>query len=96
MSAGEDDMMQRIRFLESEMEGEKVVTRHILTKVQEATGDIAALRVEVGRVADDMVLVKGAQIVQGQALNILTQEVRGLRAETTALRTRCRRGTRAA
>jgi hypothetical protein len=49
MTAREDDMNDRIRFLESEMAGEKVVTRHILEKTQHNGDDIAAVRTDITR-----------------------------------------------
>jgi uncharacterized coiled-coil DUF342 family protein len=90
----EDDMLDRIRFLEGEIAGEKIVTRHILEKVQRISDEIAAVRTDIGRLdikndrlSDEMALVKGAQVTQGQALSVLTQDVRGLRTELSELRT---------
>jgi hypothetical protein len=83
-----DDLNDRVRFLESEVAGEKVVTRHILEQVSHNSTDLAVFRSETTRALDqlrgDMALVKAAQISQGGALNILVQDVRELRTVLNA------------
>jgi flagellar capping protein FliD len=91
MTAREDEMNDRIRFLESEMAGEKVVTRHILEKTQRNGDDIATVRTDItrldlkiDRMANDVAVVKGAQMGQGTMLNILVQDVREMRTRLEA------------
>jgi septal ring factor EnvC (AmiA/AmiB activator) len=93
MTAIEDDMNDRIRFLESEMAGEKVVTRHILEMAQRNGADIAAVRVDlatlklqVDRMGSDVNLVKAALTSQTGILNVLVQDVRGMRTEMGEVR----------
>lgn len=82
-----------MRYLESEIEGEKLVTRNILQRAQRNGADIAAARTDIGRMdvkVDDVVsrltLIEAAQISQGQMLNILVQEARAVRAELTEMK----------
>jgi hypothetical protein len=93
MTAREDDLEQRMRYLESEMAGEKLVTRSVLGKAQRYTNEIAAVRVEitrmdakVDRISGDIMLINAAQISQGTMLNILVQDVRLLRTEIGQVR----------
>jgi hypothetical protein len=91
MTAREDDMNDRIRFVESEMAGEQVVIRHVLEKTQRNGDDIAAVRTDItrldlkiDRVANDVAVVKGAQMGQGTMLTILVQDVREMRTRLEA------------
>ena len=83
-----------MRVVESEMEGEKAVTRHVLEQARLNGDDLAAMESELagvksqlGHVADDMVLVKAALNSHGNRLNVLTQDVREIRTEMGQIRT---------
>jgi septal ring factor EnvC (AmiA/AmiB activator) len=52
----------------------------------ELTAFRADARLRLDRISADMALVKAAQIAQGGTLNILVQDVREIRNDTTALR----------
>jgi HAMP domain-containing protein len=84
----------RVGIVESEVEGEKAVTRYTLTQIRLNTEELIAFRSEAGlrldRMVGDMALVKAAQIAQGGTLNILVQDVRGLRTEMGAMRAEVR------
>jgi hypothetical protein len=97
MTAREDDLESRMRFLESEMAGEKIVTRHILEKTQRNANEIAAVRVDIACLdskidcmAADITLINAAQISQGSMLNILVQDVRQMRMDMTQMRAEMR------
>jgi tetrahydromethanopterin S-methyltransferase subunit G len=81
-----DDLSNMARYLESEIEGEKVLTRHIFDSTRRHAEELSALRVEISalrlvneRIGGDVALVKTAQMSQGQMLNILVQDVREIR-----------------
>jgi chromosome segregation ATPase len=71
----------RMRVLESEMEGEKAVTRHVLQHARLNGDDLATMKAQLAHLADDMVLVKAALNTHGTRLNVLTQDVREIRME---------------
>jgi chromosome segregation ATPase len=88
MTAREKDFESRLRSIESEVEGEKALTRHIFKKASGNDGEIAAIRVEITtlrlqaeRAAGNVELVKTMQVSQGTMLNILAQDVREIRTE---------------
>jgi len=81
-----DELNSRTRYLESEIEGEKTITRHIFDSTRRHAEEISAVRPAQERIAGDVALVKTAQISQGQMLNILVQDVGALRNEAAALR----------
>lgn len=64
----------RLRVLEGEVEGEKVVTRHILEHTRQNSNDLATLK-------GDMALVKAALTSQSALLTVLVQDVREIRTE---------------
>jgi hypothetical protein len=76
----------RLRIVESEIAGEKLVSRHVLTQAQHNADDIAEIRTQYRHLANDMALVKAAQVAQGGTLNILVQDVREMRTEIAAVR----------
>lgn len=69
----------RIRPLENEVTGEKLVTRHILEHTRRNGDDLASLK-------DAMVLVQATLLTHGGRLTLLTQDVTAMRTEMTALR----------
>jgi hypothetical protein len=85
-----DTLNIRVGIVESEVEGEKAVTRYNLEQVRLNTGELTAFRAEarlrLDRMVSDMALVKATQIAQGGTLNILVQDVRGIRTEMGAMR----------
>jgi hypothetical protein len=87
-----DDLESRMRYLESEMAGEKLVTREILQKTLRSRDEIAATRTDItrldmkiDRMAADTSLINAAQLGQGQMLNILVQDVRAIRTRQDAM-----------
>jgi hypothetical protein len=87
----------RVRELASEVEGEKVVTRHIFEQSHRNASDLGAIRAEIGvmraesgdrldRLAGDMVLANAALHSHGIRLDSLTRDVGLLRGDATALR----------
>jgi hypothetical protein len=88
MTARENDFESRLRFIESEVEGEKALTRHLFKNASGNGDQIAAIRVEITtlqlqaeRAAGNVELIKTMQVTQGTMLNILTQDVREIRTE---------------
>ncbi len=85
-----DELDNRVRYLESEVEGEKAVTRHVLEQLRRNTTELTVFRSESGlaldRLSSDVVLVKAAQVAQGGMLNILVQDTRQIRTEMGAIR----------
>jgi predicted RNase H-like nuclease (RuvC/YqgF family) len=85
-----DHLNIRVGIVESEVEGEKAVTRYAVEQVRLNTDELTAFRAEarlrLDRMVGDMALVKAAQITQGGTLNILVQDVRELRTEMMAMR----------
>jgi chromosome segregation ATPase len=74
-----DEFERRIRALESETEGEKTVTRHILAETRQNSGDLATIKAQITHLAGDMILVSAALNNHGTRLNVLTQDVREIR-----------------
>jgi chromosome segregation ATPase len=81
-----EEFERRMRVLESEMDGEKAVTRHVLEHARLNGDDLAAMKAQLSHVADDMVVVKATLNSHGTRLNLLTQDVAMIRQEVTALR----------
>jgi chromosome segregation ATPase len=81
-----DELDYRTRFLESEIEGEKIVTRHVLRQAGFNADDLGTLKAEVRRLNEQMVLANAALNTQGGRLTLLTQDVTALRQDVTALR----------
>ena len=90
-----DGFERRTRVLEGEVEGEKVVTRHILEQTRRNSDDVIALgtelRSELGilkaradHAADDMATVKATLATHTVLLKVLTQDVGLLRTQLTA------------
>jgi chromosome segregation ATPase len=73
-------------YLEGEVEGEKAVTRHVLTQASLNADDLGTLKTQVRHLTEQMVLVNAALSTHGLRLNVLTQDVTMLRQEVTVLR----------
>jgi uncharacterized protein YoxC len=95
--ATNDDLENRVLEMAGEINGEKVVTRHIFEQSRRNTSDLGAIRAEIGimrsetgdrldRLAGDMVLVNAALNSHGLRLDSLTRDVALLRNDVTALR----------
>ena len=69
----------RIRVLEGEVEGEKMVTRHILEQTRHNSNDLASLKT-------DMALVRAVLTSHSARLNVLTQDVGLLRQDMEVVR----------
>jgi uncharacterized protein YukE len=83
MTARENDFESRLRFVESEVEGEKPLTRHLPRKtscdgeeIAATRAEIATLRLQAERAAGDIALVRAVQASEGTMLNILTRDMR--------------------
>jgi chromosome segregation ATPase len=75
----------RMRVLEGEVEGEKLVTRHILEQTQRNGDDLGALKARVDHLSIDVALVRGAVTGHTALLNLLVQDVGQLRQEVGAV-----------
>jgi len=67
------------RELIGEVEGEKAVTRHILTETRQNSGDLAIIKAQITHLAGDLILANAALNSHGTRLNVLTQDVREIR-----------------
>jgi hypothetical protein len=76
----------RMRVLEGEGEGEKLVTRHILEQTQRNGDDLAAVKARVDHLSIDVALVRGAVTGHTALLNVLVQDVGQLRQEVGGVR----------
>jgi hypothetical protein len=76
-----EEFDRRMRVLEGEVEGEKLVTRHILEQTQRNGDDLAALKTRVDHLSNDVALVRGAVTGHTALLNVLVQDVGQLRQE---------------
>ncbi len=81
-----DGLENRTRFLESEVEGEKTVTRHVLRQASLNADDLGALKTGVRHLEEQMVLVNAALNTQGGRITLLAQDVTMIRQDVTALR----------
>jgi uncharacterized coiled-coil DUF342 family protein len=81
-----DELDSRTRYLENEIEGEKVVTRHVLRQASLNADDLGALKTEVRHLNEQMVLANAALHTQGGRITSLAQDVTMIRQEVTALR----------
>jgi hypothetical protein len=75
-----------MRVLEGEVEGEKLVTRHILEQTQRNGDDLAAVKARVDHLSIDVALVRGAVTGHTALLNVLVQDVGQLRQEVGGVR----------
>jgi hypothetical protein len=66
--------------LTGEVEGEKLVTRHILEQTQHNGADLATLKTRLDHVAGDVALTRAALTAQTSTLNVLVQELSGMRS----------------
>jgi chromosome segregation ATPase len=81
-----DELENRTRFLESEVEGEKTVTRHVLRQAGLNADDLGALKTGVRHLEEQMVLANAALNTQGGRITLLAQDVTMIRQDVTALR----------
>jgi chromosome segregation ATPase len=81
-----EEFDRRMRVLEGEVEGEKLVTRYILEQTQRNGDDLGALKTRVDHLSNDVALVRGAVTAHTGLLNVLVQDVGQLRQEMGAMR----------
>jgi hypothetical protein len=95
-----DELDVRVRYLESEVEGEKAVTRHVLeqairngdvlnalrSETSTARLDLIALTSRVDHIAGDVTVANAALRSHGNLLNVLRQDVTTIRQDVTVLR----------
>jgi hypothetical protein len=74
-----EEFERRMRVLEGEVGGEKLITRHILEQGRRNGDDLATLKT-------DSALMRAELTSHSARLDVLTQDVKALRNETTALR----------
>ncbi len=77
--ATREEFDARVRVLEGEVEGEKMVTRHILEQTHHNSNDLASLKT-------DMALVRAVLTSHSARLNVLTQDVGLLRQDMEVVR----------
>ncbi len=80
------ELERRMRAIEEEAEGEKAVTRYVLTQARFNSDDLLVMKGILTHVSDDMLMVKTTQQNHGTRLNGLTQDVTLLRQDVTHLR----------
>jgi hypothetical protein len=83
-----DDLRDRVRTLESDSEGERLVNLRLLEQQQRITAELVTMRgavdvlsVQVNKLADDMAVVQRTLIRHGRALDVVQQDVRQIRDE---------------
>jgi len=81
-----DEFEGRMRVLEGEVEGEKLVTRYILEQTKRNGDDLATIKARVDHLSIDVALVRGAVTGHTALLNVLVQDVGQLRQETGGIR----------
>ncbi len=81
-----EEFERRMRVLEGEVEGEKLVTRHILEQTQRNGDDLGVLKTDVRRLSGETALIKGVVTHQSGLLNVLTQDVGLMRQEMNDIR----------
>ena len=81
-----EEFDRRMRVLEGEVEGEKLVTRYILEQTQRNGDDLGALKTRVDHLSNDVALVRGAVTAHTGLLNVLVQDVGQVRQEMGAMR----------
>ena len=88
-----EDLAQHVRTIESDVEGERHVTRRVLEHLQQINSELATgrgaadtLALHVNRLADDMSVVKATLVRHGRALDVLQQDVRQMRSEMASMR----------
>jgi hypothetical protein len=74
-----EQVKTRVDIVEREVEGEKMVTRHILEQTRRNGDDLAAVK-------DDLAAIKSRQDRHDQRFDALEREVQGLRNEGRSLR----------
>ena len=77
--ATREEFERRVRVLEGEVEGEKLVTRHILEQTRRNGDDLATLKT-------DSALMRAELTRHSALLNVLTQDVREIRTEMGQIR----------
>jgi chromosome segregation ATPase len=72
---------RRVTALEQEVEGEKLVTRHILEQTRRNGDDIAAMRTQLGRIEGRIDKVEVAMSSLKSEFSLLRSEFRSLKGE---------------
>jgi chromosome segregation ATPase len=88
-----DELETKVRYLESESEGEKLVTRHVLEQCRRNGAEVSAARVEISTIglrldtmSSDVIEARAALRNHGTLLSLLQRDVGALRNDVTALR----------
>lgn len=76
----------RMRIVESEVTGEKAVSRHILEQTRRNGDELAVLKSRVDYLTDDVAVIKATLNHHGALLNVLTQDVAMMRQDVAAIR----------
>src|SRR6266850_2057761 len=76
-----EEFDRRMRVVEGEVEGEKLVTRFILEQTQRNGDDLGALKARIDHLSSDVALVRGAVTGHTALLNVLVQDVGQLRQD---------------
>jgi hypothetical protein len=84
-----EDLEHRVRELANDVEGEKIITRHVLEQCRRNGAEIAAVRVELNTIGLRIDNLAG-DVTEARAalnrLNIISQDVTTLRGEVIAIR----------
>ncbi len=84
-----EDLEHRVRELANDVEGEKMITRHVLEQCRRNGAEIAAVRVELNTIGLRIDNLAG-DVTEARAalnrLNIISQDVTTLRGEVIAIR----------
>jgi len=84
-----EDLEHRVRELANDIEGEKMITRHVLEQCRRNGAEIAAVRVELNTIGLRIDNLTG-DVTEARAalnrLNIISQDVTTLRGEVIAIR----------
>ena len=84
-----EDLEHRVRELVNDVEGEKMITRHVLEQCRRNGAEIAAVRVELNTIGLRIDNLAG-DVTEARAalnrLNIISQDVTTLRGEVIAIR----------
>ena len=80
-----EEFEARVRVVESEVEGEKAATRHILEQTRHNGDDLGVLKVRVDRLTGDVALANAALTSHTAMLKVIVQDVGQMRTRQEAL-----------
>lgn len=81
-----EELDARLRVVESEVSGEKAVTRYLLEQTRLNGDELSAIKTQVRHLTENMTVANAALQSQGTLLNVLRQDVTTLRQEVGHIR----------